>query len=73
MSAKPTHIADKGSAQLEEVLTAAVQGRYDGATDPGTGGARLSAITEAYPDLTASTESYAKVQDQVASGLDIQE
>lgn len=65
-------IADRQSNKLNEIITEAVKGRYDNDTSlqPGTGGAMLSAITEAYPDLTASTESYAKVQDLVVSGRD---
>lgn len=60
-------IADRQSEVLNEILTAAVQGRYDGALEPGTGGSMFSAIAEAYPDLTATTETYAKVQDAVIS------
>lgn len=61
-------VADKGANKLKEVLTEAVKGRYDGEMEPGTGGAMFSAISEAYPDLTATSESYAKVQDLVVSG-----
>lgn len=61
-------VAGKGSERLEEILTEAVKGRYDGNMEPGTGGSMFSAITEAYPDLTATTESYNKVQDLVVSG-----
>jgi len=65
-------IADRQSNKLNEIITDAVKGRYDNDTSlqPGTGGAMFSAISEAYPDLTASTESYAKVQDLVVSGRD---
>ena len=61
-------VADKGSSKLEEVLTEAIKGRYDGKMAPGTGGSMFSAIQEAYPDLTATTQAYAKVQDLVVSG-----
>ena len=61
-------VADKGSEKLNEILTNAVQGRYDGKMEPGTSGSMFSAISEAYPDLTATTESYSKVQDLVVSG-----
>jgi hypothetical protein len=61
-------IADKGSDKLETILVEAVKGRYDGNMEPGDSGSLFSAITEAYPDLTATTESYAKVQDLVVSG-----
>lgn len=61
-------VADKGSSKLQTVLAEAVKGRYDGKMQPGTGGAMFSAISEAYPDLTATTQAYAKVQDQVTSG-----
>lgn len=61
-------VADRSTAKLDEVLANAITGRYDGDMEPGTGGQMFSAITEAYPDLTATTESYAKVQDLVTSG-----
>ncbi len=61
-------IADRQSDTLNTIISDAVQGRYDGALEPGTGGAFFSAIAEAYPDLTATTETYAKVQDFVISG-----
>lgn len=35
---------------------------------PGTSGSMFSAITEAYPDLTSTTEAYQKVQDLVMVG-----
>lgn len=61
-------IADRQSATLNTILSDAIQGRYDGNMEPGTGGSMFSAIAEAYPDLTATTETYAKVQDLVISG-----
>ena len=63
-------IADKQSSKLNDILLEAVKGRYDNDTslEPGTGGSMFSAISEAYPDLTATTATYAKVQDQVVSG-----
>lgn len=61
-------VADIGSERLEAILVEAVKGRYDGEMQPGTGGTMFSAISEAYPDLTATAESYAKVQDLVVSG-----
>lgn len=61
-------VADQGSERLEGILVEAVKGRYDGNMEPGDSGSLFSAITEAYPDLTATTESYAKVQDLVVSG-----
>lgn len=63
-------IADRQTDKLDQVLTDAVKGRYDGNMDPGTGGSMFSAITEAYPDLTQTTKSYEKVQDLVISGRD---
>lgn len=63
-------IADRQTDKLDEVLTDAVKGRYDGNMEPGTGGSMFSAITEAYPDLTQTTKSYEKVQDLVVSGRD---
>lgn len=61
-------IADRQSDKLNEILSNAVQGRYDGKMAPGTGGEMFSAIAEAYPDLTATSESYQRVQDLVVSG-----
>lgn len=63
-------IADKQSDVLNDIILNAVQGRYDndGSLQPGTGGTMFSAIAEAYPDLTATTETYAKVQDLVIAG-----
>lgn len=61
-------VADAGSDKLNEILSDAISGRYDGNMTPGTGGSMFSAITEAYPDLTATSASYAKVQDLVISG-----
>lgn len=61
-------VADAGSDKLDKILGDAISGRYDGEMEPGTGGAMFSAITEAYPDLTATSASYAKVQDLVVSG-----
>lgn len=60
-------IADRQSEVLNEILADAVQGRYDGDLQPGTGGTMFSAIAEAYPDLTATSESYQKVQDAISS------
>lgn len=63
-------IADRQSDVLNDIILDAVKGRYDSDTslEPGTGGAMFSAIAEAYPDLTATTATYAKVQDLVVSG-----
>lgn len=61
-------IADRSSERLNTILSEAIKGRYDGNMEPGTNGSMFSAIAEAYPDLTASTESYEKVQDLVVSG-----
>ena len=66
-------VADRQSDKLDEILTNAITGRYDndgGGVDFNSDGALFSSLTEAYPDLTASTESYAKVQDLVISGRD---
>lgn len=60
-------IADRQSEVLNGILADAVQGRYDGELQPGTGGSMFSAIAEAYPDLTATSEAYQKVQDAVLS------
>lgn len=63
-------VADRGANKLDQILSDAIKGRYDGKMEPGTGGAMFSAITEAYPDLTATSASYAKVQDAIMSGRD---
>ena len=63
-------IADRGNNKVDEILVDAIKGRYDGNMAPGTGGSMFSAITEAYPDLTANTALYAKVQDAIISGRD---
>jgi hypothetical protein len=62
-------VAQTGNAALNKVLADAVSGRYDGNTSaqPGTG-TLFSAITEAYPDLTANAALFAKVQDAVLAG-----
>lgn len=62
-------IADRQNDALNEVLLNAVKGRYDNdGLQPGTGGSMFSAITEAYPDLSANSEAYMKVQDQIVAG-----
>ena len=61
-------IADKGNTKMDEIIKNAVQGRYDGAMDAGTGGAMFSAISEAYPELTANVALYARVQDAIIAG-----
>ena len=65
-------IADRQNSKLNDVLLDAVKGRYDndGSLNPGTGGQLFSAITEAYPDLSANSEAYMKVQDLIVSGRD---
>jgi hypothetical protein len=61
-------ISDRAANKVDKILLDAVQGRYkDTSATPGSGGL-FSAISEAYPDLTATTQSYAKVQDLVESG-----
>lgn len=61
-------VANVGNDKVGQILKDAISGRYDGNMQPGTGGSMFSAITEAYPDLTANTAMYAKVQDQVIAG-----
>ena len=61
-------VSDRAATRVNEILLNAVQGRYKNTSaTPGSGGL-FSAISEAYPDLTATTQSYAKVQDLVESG-----
>lgn len=61
-------IADRKSDKLESILVEAVKGRYEGETSaqPG-GGALFSAISEAYPDLSA-LDTYDKVADTISAG-----
>jgi hypothetical protein len=61
-------VANAGNDKVGQILKDAISGRYDGNMQPGTGGSMFSAISEAYPDLTANTAMYAKVQDQVVAG-----
>jgi hypothetical protein len=61
-------VADIGNDKVGQILKDAISGRYDNDMQPGTGGSMFSAISEAYPDLTANTAMYAKVQDQVIAG-----
>ena len=61
-------VANTGNDKVGQILKDAISGRYDGNMQPGTGGSMFSAITESYPDLTANTAMYTKVQDQVIAG-----
>ena len=61
-------ISDRAANKVNDIILNAVQGRYkDTSATPGSGGL-FSAIQEAYPNLTATTASYSKVQDLVESG-----
>lgn len=62
-------VADRKSDKLEAILVDAVKGRYEGETSaqPGTG-MLFSAISEAYPDLTASLDVYDQVLDHISAG-----
>lgn len=62
-------VADRNTEALDQVLSDAIKGRYDGETtaEPGTG-QLFSAIVEAYPDLQGVSLPYAKVQDAIFSG-----
>lgn len=62
-----TGIAKTKSDKLDQILSDAIKGRYDGKMAPGTGGAFFSAITEAYPDLSA-LNIYDKIVDYVSAG-----
>ncbi len=61
-------IADRQSQKLNDILLEAVKGRYDG--DLEMGGEMFTVISEAYPDLTSTAETYSKVQDAVIDGRD---
>lgn len=57
-------IADRKSAQLNQIISDAVKGRYDGKTSAQPGKGQLfSAIQEAYPNIDLST--YDKIQDYI--------
>lgn len=62
-----TGVAKVKSDKLNAILLDAVKGRYEGKMSPGTGGAFFSAITEAYPDLSA-LNIYDKIVDYVSAG-----
>lgn len=62
-----TGVAKAKSDKLDQILTDAIKGRYDGKLAPGTGGGMFSAIQEAYPDLTA-LNIYDKIVDYVSAG-----
>lgn len=56
------------SAQMDKILTDAVKGRYDkGSTAAPVGGQLISAMIEAYPDLSG-LDSYDKIMTYVQSG-----
>lgn len=62
-------IADRKSDKLDQILSDAVKGRYEGETSAQPGQGQLfSAITEAYPDLTQNLSVYDRVLDTVSSG-----
>lgn len=61
-------IADEAADKIGAVITEAVAGRYQGADPQAQGGELFSALTEAYPDLTANTELYAQVSQTIKSG-----
>lgn len=62
-------VADRKSEKLNEILVEAVKGRYEGHTSAQPGQGQLfSAITEAYPDLTANLNVYDKIVDYITGG-----
>lgn len=61
-------VADRKSEQLDAILTDAVKGRYEGgSTAAPVGGQFISAMIEAYPDLSG-LDSYDKIIDYVSAG-----
>jgi hypothetical protein len=63
-------IADRKTDRLDAVLTAAVEGRYDNeltATTPGEAPQLISALTEAYPDLSG-LDTYDQLLTTIAAG-----
>ena len=61
-------VANLKSDKLDQIISDAVKGRYDGKMEPGTGGAMFSAITEAYPDLKGQLDLYDRIVDFVRAG-----
>ena len=64
-------VADRKTDKLDEILSEAVKGRYEGrgGTNVESSALTIAAITEAYPDL-AGLDSYDKVMDQISAGRD---
>lgn len=62
-----TGVAKAKADKLDKILLDAVKGRYDGKLAPGTGGGLFSAISEAYPDLSA-LNIYDKIVDYISAG-----
>jgi hypothetical protein len=63
-------VADLKSQKLDEVLTDAVKGRYDGdlqAATPGQAPQLISALVEAYPDMSGLA-TYDRVVDIIQAG-----
>lgn len=56
-------VADANAARVQEILEGAITAR-----DSQNDGQVFSALAEAYPDLTATSEAYQKVQDAIVSG-----
>ncbi|MDZ4836994.1 MAG: hypothetical protein SGJ27_24695 [Candidatus Melainabacteria bacterium] len=61
-------VANLKSDKLDQIISDAVKGRYEGKMEPGTGGAMFSAITEAYPDLKGQLDLYDRIVDFVRAG-----
>ncbi len=61
-------VANLKSDKMDQIITDAVKGRYEGKMNPGTGGAMFSAITEAYPDLKGQLDLYDRIVDFVKAG-----
>lgn len=66
-------IADRKSEQLDRILEDAVKGRYDdtglSAATPNESNDLISAIVEAYPDLSG-LDTYDTIMDTISSGRD---
>lgn len=60
-------VAEVKTEALDEVLTSAITGRYDGDLELGGEGQLISALSEAYPDLSG-LDSYDEVIDVIRSG-----
>ncbi|HEY9712433.1 MAG TPA: hypothetical protein V6C72_03125 [Chroococcales cyanobacterium] len=61
-------VANLKSAKMDQIISDAVKGRYDGNMKPGNTGSMFSAITEAYPNIDLSV--YDRIVDYIKAKRD---